>query len=296
MIANGYLVFMPELPEVETVRRGLAPIMEENAIERVEVRRNDLRLPVPRDFVPSLEGRTLKKLGRRAKYLVGEFYDGTILLIHLGMSGRILLDIDRKHYPTATLPNSPYIANKHEHIVFHLENGIIIRFYDPRRFGLMVLTDQAGLKNHKLIRHLGPEPIHHDFTGAVLASALRGRKTSIKAALLDQRVVAGVGNIYACEALFVAGISPRRIAGNVQGKRATTLAKSLRDVLLKAIDAGGSSINDHVSPSGELGYFQNFFSVYGREGYPCPKCDHGTSIASIKQSGRSTFYCPSCQR
>ncbi|MEE2661518.1 MAG: bifunctional DNA-formamidopyrimidine glycosylase/DNA-(apurinic or apyrimidinic site) lyase [Pseudomonadota bacterium] len=287
---------MPELPEVETVRRGLAPIMEGFAIERIEVRRNDLRVAVSDDFAPSLEGRTLKKLGRRAKYLVGEFDNGTILLAHLGMSGRILIDIDRGYNQTAELSNSAYLTKKHEHIVFYLENGATVGFYDPRRFGLMVLTDQAGFKNHQLIRDLGPEPINHDFTGAVLASALRRKKTSIKAALLDQRVVAGIGNIYACEALFLAGISPRRIASNVQGKRANKLAKSIRDVLLKAIDAGGSSINDHVSPSGDLGYFQHFFSVYGREGHPCPKSDCGRSIASIRQSGRSTFYCPNCQR
>ena len=287
---------MPELPEVETVRRGLVPIMEGYTIERIEVRRKDLRLAVPDDFAQCLEGRTLKKLGRRAKYLVGEFDNGTILLIHLGMSGRMLIDIDRKRYPTPKLSNSAYLTKKHEHIVFYLENGAAVRFYDPRRFGLMVLTDQAGLKNHQLIRHLGPEPLNNDFTGAVFSSALSKKKTSIKAALLDQRVVAGIGNIYACEALFHAGISPRRIACNVQGIRASRLVKSIRDVLLKAIDAGGSSINDHVSPSGDLGYFQHSFSVYGRAGHPCSKCDCVKPITSIRQSGRSTFYCPNCQR
>ena len=227
---------------------------------------------------------------------MGEFDDGTILLVHLGMSGRMLIDIDRKDDPKAKLSNSAHLTGKHEHIIFYLENGATIRFYDPRRFGLMVLTDQAGFKNHPLIRHLGPEPIDQDFTGPVLARALKSKKTSIKAALLDQRVVAGIGNIYACEALFAAGISPRRLACNVQGKRANKLAKSIRDVLLEAIDAGGSSINDHVLPGGDLGYFQHFFNVYGRAGHLCPKCNCGKPIASIKQSGRSTFYCSNCQR
>ena len=287
---------MPELPEVETVRRGLVPIMEGSCIERIEVRRTDLRFGVPDDFAQRLEGRKLEKLGRRAKYLVGEFDDGTILLVHLGMAGRMLIDNYPKHYSAPKLSNSTNFTRKHEHIVFYLDSGAAVRFYDPRRFGLMVLTDRESFKNHQLIRHLGPEPLNHDFTGDVLARALCRKKTQIKAALLDQRVVAGIGNIYACEALFSAGISPRRIASNVKGLRASRLVQSIQNVLLQAIDAGGSSINDHLLPSGDLGYFQHSFNVYDRAGYACPKCNSDRLIKKIKQFGRSTFYCPNCQR
>jgi formamidopyrimidine-DNA glycosylase len=184
----------------------------------------------------------------------------------------------------------------HEHIVFHVGNGTVIRFSDPRRFGLMVLTDRVGFENHKLIHHLGPEPTGADFTGPLLAARLKGRKTTIKAALLDQRVVAGVGNIYACEALYESGISPRRTAATVQGGRADRLAVAVREVLERAIRAGGSSLRDHLSPTGELGYFQHSFCVYGRTGKPCPSCDCGGAVQRIAQGGRSTFYCARRQR
>lgn len=287
---------MPELPEVETIRRGLARAMEGRRIENVEVRRSDLRLPVPVNFSERLKGRTLEKLGRRAKYLVGEFDDGTILLAHFGMSGRMMIDTtdDGNHIENAN--NSINVQKKHEHIVFYLGNGTVIRFCDPRRFGLMVLTDRNKIRNHKLIRHLGPEPTNKDFTGDILANALKGRKTPIKTALLDQQVVAGIGNIYASEALFEARISPRRAATNIQGQRAHRLAQSIRKVLIKAIDAGGSSINDHVAPSGELGYFQHFFNVYDRVGQSCLRPECGKKVRRINQSGRSTFYCGGCQR
>ncbi len=295
--ASRYLLDMPELPEVETVRRGLAEVMEGRRVEKVEVRRYDLRIPVPDDFARRLQGRTLETLGRRAKYLVGEFDDGTILLAHLGMSGRMIIETpeDDVQRP-GVFSYDPGSHARHEHIVFHVGNGTVIRFSDPRRFGLMTLTDREGFADHKLIRHLGPEPTGIDFTGPVLAARLRGKQTPIKAALLDQRVVAGVGNIYACEALYAAGISPRRQAATVQGRRADRLAAAVRDVLGEAIAAGGSSLRDHVAPTGELGYFQHRFKVYGRTGEPCPGCDCGQAVRRIVQSGRSTFYCAKRQR
>lgn len=288
---------MPELPEVETVRRGLAEVMEGRRFERIEVRRRDLRIPVPADFADRLQGRTLEKLGRRAKYLVGEFDDGMVLLVHLGMSGRMVIESpDDTGVQPGTFAHDPGRHSAHEHIVFHVGNGTVIRFSDPRRFGLMTLTDRDGLADHKLIRHLGPEPTGTDFTGPVLAARLKGKNTPIKAALLDQRVVAGVGNIYACEALYAAGLSPRRKAFTVQGARADRLAAAVREVLDDAIAAGGSSLKDHVAPTGELGYFQHSFKVYGREDEPCPGCDCGEAVRRMVQSGRSTFYCAKRQR
>lgn len=292
---------MPELPEVETVRRGLAEVMEGRRVERVEVRRYDLRIPVPEDFIDRLQGRTLEKLGRRAKYLVGEFDDGTVLLAHLGMSGRMVIETpaDRPGGPASgpgRFVHDPGGHGAHEHIVFHVGNGTVIRFSDPRRFGLMTLTDRDSFDDHKLIRHLGPEPVGPAFTGAVLAARLKGRNTPIKSALLDQRVVAGVGNIYACEALYAAGLSPRRKASTVQGARADRLASAVREVLDEAIAAGGSSLKDHVAPTGELGYFQHSFKVYGRTGEPCPDCDCGDAVQRLVQAGRSTFYCAQRQR
>ena len=284
--ASRYLSDMPELPEVETVRRGLAEVMEGRRVELVEVRRHDLRIPVPDDFALRLKGRTLEKLGRRAKYLVGEFDDGTVLLAHLGMSGRMIIETpdDSAQASPENRPGNfvhdPGKHARHEHIVFHVGNGTVIRFSDPRRFGLMTLTDRDSFAGHKLIRHLGPEPTGEDFTGPVLAAQLKGKHTPIKAALLDQRVVAGVGNIYACEALYAAGISPRRQASTVQGRRADRLAAAVREVLGEAIAAGGSSLRDHVAPTGE----------------PCPGCDCGQSVQRIVQSGRSTFYCAKRQR
>ena len=288
---------MPELPEVETVRRGLAEVMEGRRVERVEVRRYDLRIPVPDDFIDRLQGRTLERLGRRAKYLVGEFDDGTVLLAHLGMSGRMVIETpdDAPTGPGASA-HDPGGHGRHEHVVFHVGNGTAIRFSDPRRFGLMTLTDRAAFADHKLIRHLGPEPVGPDFTGPVLAARLKDKNTPIKSALLDQRVVAGVGNIYACEALYAAGLSPRRKASTVQGARADRLAAAVRNVLDEAIAAGGSSLKDHVAPTGELGYFQHSFKVYGRAGEPCPGCDCGKVVQRLVQAGRSTFYCAERQR
>ena len=286
---------MPELPEVETVRRGLAAAMEGRRIEGVEVRRHDLRIPVPAGFAERLRGRTLLRLGRRAKYLVGQFDDGTVLLAHLGMSGRILIDPADAGAAGAGSAD-PGRHRNHEHIVFRVGNGTTVRFSDPRRFGLMTLTDEDGFPDHPLIRNLGPEPLSADFTGPALAARLESRRTSVKAALLDQRVVAGVGNIYACEALYVARLSPRRTAATIRGVRAARLADAVRGVLRDAIEAGGSSLRDHVAPSGELGYFQHNFKVYGRDGKPCPDCECAASIRRIVQAGRSTFYCAARQR
>ncbi len=280
---------MPELPEVETVRRGLAAAMEGRRLERVTVNRGDLRRPLPADFSRRLEGRTVLRVGRRAKYLVIELDDGTVLLIHLGMSGRMVFD------PAGTgAEDRPRGA--HEHVVFETGNGTRVRFSDPRRFGLMDLTTEAELPGHPLLAHLGPEPLGEELTGPSLAGLLKGRRTPIKAALLDQTVIAGLGNIYVCESLFRAGISPRRSAANVQGARARRLAPAIKDVLTDAIAAGGSTLRDHVTPTGEIGYFQHSFRVYGRAGEICFNPDCTATIRRIVQSGRSSFYCPSCQR
>ena len=286
---------MPELPEVETVRRGLAAAMEGRRIEAVEVRRRDLRVPVPDGFAERLRGRTLVRLGRRAKYLVGRFDDGTVLLAHLGMSGRILIDEAGGGDPAAD-GAGPGRHGAHEHVVFRVGNGAVVRFSDPRRFGLMTLTDEDGFPDHPLIRNLGPEPLSDGFTGAALAARHEGRRLTVKAALLDQRVVAGVGNIYACEALHAARLSPRRTAATIRGARADRLAGAVKAVLLDAIEAGGSSLRDHVAPSGELGYFQHSFKVYGRDGEPCPARGCAAPVRRIVQAARSTFYCGACQR
>ncbi len=281
---------MPELPEVETVRRGLATVMEGRPFAHVRVNRADLRVRLPDGFADALAGRVISRLDRRAKYLLIHCDDGTVLIVHLGMSGRMIID------DVSGRGGPPGPDGKHEHVVFKVGNGTLIRFADPRRFGLMALTSEDELARHPMLAHLGPEPTGEDFTGRVLAERLAGRNTPIKSALLDQRNVAGLGNIYVCEALFMAGLSPRRKAATVQGARAERLAKSIREVLADAIAAGGSTLRDHVAPSGELGYFQHRFKVYGREGEACPGCDCGESVRRIVQAGRSTFYCAKRQR
>ncbi len=279
---------MPELPEVETVCRGLAPAWEGRRFLRVEARRPDLRFPLPLDMSARLEGRRVERIARRAKYILVHLDDGTVLIAHLGMSGRFLID------------DEPVPPGRHDHVIFTVEGGPVVRFNDARRFGMMDLTDLASLDQHRLLAGLGPEPLSNDFNGPVLAAALKGRNTPIKAALLDQKVVAGIGNIYACEALFHAGLSPRRKAATVQRRRAERLAASVRAVLTEAIAAGGSSLRDYVRPNGELGYFQHRWAVYGREGEPCPGCDcapgPGEGVRRIVQSGRSTFFCSRRQR
>ena len=284
---------MPELPEVETVRRGLIPIMEGQVLSRVVARRPDLRFPIPDGFGQQLTGRRVVRLDRRAKYLLIHFDSGVVLIWHLGMSGRVLI-----------FERDPPPEEKHDHIIFETESGAVVRFNDTRRFGFVDLVDGDALDTYPMIAKLGPEPLDDSFDGAALALRLKNRKTPIKAALLDQSVVAGLGNIYVSEALHRAGISPRRLAGTVQGGRAVKLIVAIKQVLRDAIAAGGSSLRDHRQPNGELGYFQHSFVVYDRAGQPCPRCDHGGDhggdcggvIQQIVQSGRSSFYCAKCQK
>ncbi|MCZ6721941.1 MAG: bifunctional DNA-formamidopyrimidine glycosylase/DNA-(apurinic or apyrimidinic site) lyase [Alphaproteobacteria bacterium] len=275
---------MPELPEVETVRRGLSSHLEGHRFVRVLQRRADLRLPFPDRFAARLEGRRVEGTGRRGKYLLIHLDDGNSLIVHLGMSGRLVIG-DRRMPPKA-----------HDHAVFETDNGCVITYNDHRRFGLMILCPTGALGEHPLLRSLGPEPLASGFDGAVLAARLKGKRTPIKAALLDQKVVAGLGNIYASESLFRAGLSPRRRAYTVQGARARRLAQAIRAVLEDAIAAGGSSLRDYVQVDGELGYFQHRFAVYGREGEPCPGCDCQAGIRHLVQTNRSTYYCPKRQR
>jgi formamidopyrimidine-DNA glycosylase len=278
---------MPELPEVETIRRGLAAVLEGRRIARVTVRRSDLRRPLPAGFAGRVEGRRITGIGRRAKYLLISLDDDTVLLAHLGMSGRMVIE-------NGAATRAAHLT--HAHVSFETDDGTIVRFSDPRRFGLMDLVPAAALDAHVLLAGLGPEPTGNEFDGALLAARLAGKRTPIKAALLDQRVVAGLGNIYVSESLYRSGISPKRLAKTVQGERAERLAGAIRAVLADAIAAGGSSLRDHVSATGELGYFQHRFEVYDREGQPCPGCDCGKGVRRIVQSGRSTFYCAARQR
>ncbi len=276
---------MPELPEVETICRGLAPRLVGRRFIEVQVRRPGLRLPFPDDMALRLTGRRVTALTRRAKYLLMQLDDGAVLIIHLGMSGRmVILDA----------PGSS--PGRHDHVIFVTDDQIQVVFNDPRRFGLMTLSRAAELEGHPLLAELGPEPLDPAFTGKALAARLAGRKSPIKAALLDQRVVAGLGNIYVSEALFYAGVSPLRPAGEVSGATAQRLAKAIRKVLRAAIAAGGSSLRDYVQASGELGYFQHDFAVYGRTGQPCPGCDCQVAstggVVRLTQGNRSTFWCP----
>ena len=286
---------MPELPEVETVRRGLLAVMEVRPITQVLVRRGDLRRPLPDGFAAALAGRTVTAIDRRAKYLLIRLDDGAVVIAHLGMSGRMVIDHAGDVAPPGVFAHevSDVQAARHEHVVFHVGNGTTVRFSDPRRFGLMDLVPGSALDAHPLLAGLGPEPLDEAFDGAALGARLAGKRTPIKSALLDQRVVAGLGNIYVCEGLFAARLSPRRSAHTVQRRRADRLTAAIKAVLLDAIAAGGSTLRDHVAPSGEIGYFQHRFQVYGREGAPCPAC--AAPVRRIVQSGRSTFFCASCQ-
>jgi formamidopyrimidine-DNA glycosylase len=288
---------MPELPEVETVRRGLAPAMEGARFAKVEVRRGDLRWPLPKGFAQRLDGKTVEGLGRRAKYLLADLSSGEVLLMHLGMSGSFRVGKDAK---PGVYYHERSKSTAHDHIVFHMSNGATVTFNDPRRFGSMKLVPRAKLDQEPLLRSLGPEPLGNEFDAAMLAKACVGKKTSLKAALSDQRVVAGLGNIYVCEALFRAQLSPKRRASTIadrHGKpnsRAERLVDAIKAVLGDAIEAGGSSLRDHRRADGSLGDFQHNFRVYDREGEPCRNCKG--RIKRIVQVGRSTFYCPSCQK
>jgi formamidopyrimidine-DNA glycosylase len=289
---------MPELPEVETVRLGLLPALEGHRFTKVETRRHDLRLPFPRDFAKRLTGRRVVRLKRRAKYLLAELDNGETLVIHLGMSGRFAVyakgqsgQIGHFFY-TAVAPG----LGKHDHVVMETDAPARLVFTDHRRFGLMTLIDTARLDEDKLFRGLGAEPLSDAFDAATLARALKGKKTPIKSALLDQRVIAGLGNIYVCEALHRAGISPKRQAAKVPKAAIAPLVRAIKAVLAEAIKAGGSSLRDYKKADGELGYFQHHFAVYGREGEACSKKGCTGTIRRIVQSGRSTFYCPKCQK
>lgn len=279
---------MPELPEVETVRRGLAPHLEGRVIARAEARRPDLRWPLPPDLVQVLTGARVTGLRRRSKYILADLEDRGSLLLHLGMSGRMLIE----DQAPGDFHRDPAILPRHDHVVFWNDLGTRITFNDARRFGMVDLIAPGA--QHPLLAHLGPEPLDPDFTPQVLTRAFAGRRTPVKAALLDQRIVAGLGNIYVSEALFRAGIDPRRLAGQVTAPQIAALVGHIRAVLDEAIAAGGSSLRDHRQASGELGYFQHSFRVYDRAGAPCPNgC--GGAVERIVQSGRSSYFCPRCQ-
>lgn len=293
---------MPELPEVETVRRGLQPAMEGSKILKAEARRKDLRFPFQKDFIARLEGQTITGLGRRAKYLMADLNSGDVLLMHLGMSGsfRVLKPEGaaapgKFHYPRSE-------DRAHDHVVFHMSSGAAVVFNDPRRFGYMKIIARNAIEDEPLLKGLGPEPLGNEFGAAMLARSCHNKKTSLKAALLDQRVVAGLGNIYVCEALFRSHLSPRRLAATLATKKAepTDHAKRLVDaihsVLNQAIKAGGSSISDHRLTNGDLGYFQHSFQVYDREGETCRTSGCGGIVKRFTQNGRSTFWCPKCQK
>lgn len=299
---------MPELPEVETVRRGLQPVMEGAKILDAEARRPDLRFPFQPDFVARLKGQVVTGLGRRAKYLMADLASGDVLLMHLGMSGSFrVIKPDNEaapgefHYPRAK-------DSAHDHVLFRMSSGADIVFNDPRRFGYMKVIARHALEDEPLLRGLGPEPLGNEFDAAMLARSCEGKTTSLKAALLDQRVVAGLGNIYVCEALHRSHLSPRRIAATLATKgrkgigggeptdHARRLVSAIHTVLNDAIKAGGSSLRDHRQTSGELGYFQHSFKVYDREGETCKTPGCGGTVKRFTQNGRSTFWCPKCQK
>ena len=289
---------MPELPEVETVRRGLLPAMEGRVIERAQINRPDLRWPFPEGMRERLEGERILALRRRSKYILADLSSRESLLIHLGMSGRMLVSgrvLGEFHQDVGVTDDHP-APQKHDHVILDLEGGARVTFNDARRFGAMDLLDTATAEDHWLLRDLGPEPLGNSFDGPYLVARLTGKGSPIKTALLDQRIVSGLGNIYVCEVLHRAGINPRRKAGQISEARVSGLVPIIREVLSEAIEAGGSSLKDYRQADGELGYFQHVFRVYDREGAPCvtPVC--GGTVHRIVQGGRSTFYCPRCQR
>jgi len=287
---------MPELPEVETVRRGLIPVMEGQRIAKAIQNRPDLRWPLPERFVERLTGKRIERIGRRGKYLLLDLDSGEALIVHLGMSGRFLLHTSDSVREGATFHQAVGSeSGKHDHVVLEIEGGNRAVFNDARRFGAMDLWPTDTIETHKFFSGMGPEPLSNSFSGAYLAEAFANRKTSLKAALLDQRRVAGLGNIYVCEALFGAKLSPTRAAGSLTSKEHTRLAKVIREVLATAIDAGGSSLRDFHGASGELGYFQHAFKVYDREGKRCTRRGCSGTIIRLVQSARSTYYCGTCQ-
>jgi len=297
---------MPELPEVETVMRGLETVLTGKRIAQVRLARGDLRFPFPPDFAKRIEGRLVLRLMRRAKYILAFLEGGEVLILHLGMSGRFTI-IDAKgrmqalgeFYDESAAPDGG--RGPHDHVVFTREDGLRVVYTDPRRFGLMDLVGETSLASHKLLAEIGVEPLGNEFDALYLAEAFRGKKAPLKAALLDQRLIAGLGNIYVCEALHRASLSPKRRAGSLVTKkghdpRLEDLVRHIRAVLTEAIAAGGSTLRDFLHPQGEKGSFQQVFAVYDREGEKCPRRRCGGTIKRIVQSGRSTFYCPRCQK
>ncbi|WP_112662102.1 bifunctional DNA-formamidopyrimidine glycosylase/DNA-(apurinic or apyrimidinic site) lyase [Microvirga flavescens] len=293
---------MPELPEVETVRRGLAPAMTGARFSKVEQRRPDLRFPFPDRFAERLEGQEVVSLGRRAKYLLADLSSGEVLIMHLGMSGRFLVTMDGTTREPGSFHHDPGKASPHDHVVFTLSNGATVTYNDTRRFGFMDLVPRTEIETCRHFAGMGIEPLGNELSGETIARLFADRRTPLKAALLDQSLIAGLGNIYVCEALFRAGLHPQAPAGSLATKagkptaKAHELADIIRDVLTEAVKAGGSTLRDHAQVDGTLGYFQHTFRVYDREGEACvtPRCT-GT-VARLVQSGRSTFYCPQCQR
>lgn len=293
---------MPELPEVETVRRGLEPVLVGARLDRVDQRRADLRFPFPENFAARLTGRGVTSLARRAKYLLAHMEGGEVLIMHLGMSGRFFIARPRSNARMAGEFLHPAGGDaRHDHVVFSVSNGATVTYNDARRFGFMLLAREDELEGHKLMLGLGAEPLGEELTPDYLAARCRGKQTSLKAALLDQRIVAGLGNIYVCEALHRAQLSPRRPAGSlakrsgVASSRAIRLVPAIKAVLDEAIEAGGSTLRDYQTPQGDLGYFQHAFAVYGREGLECARPGCRGTIRRIVQGARSTFYCPRCQ-
>lgn len=276
---------MPELPEVETVRRGLTPVMEGKMILRADVNRPNLRWPFPDQMAERLTGKVIERLRRRSKYILADLDSGETLLIHLGMSGKMLIT-------TAPHPETA----KHDHVVFHMQDGARVAFNDARRFGAMDMAATADMADHKLLTSIGPEPLGNEFDESYLVDRLKGKNSPIKNVLLDQRIVAGLGNIYVCEVLLRAGVLPTRKAGEMSAPKVRSLVPIIRDVLNEAIESGGSSLKDYRQADGELGYFQHRFRAYGREGEPCVTAGCDGKIQRIVQAGRSTFYCAQCQR
>jgi len=283
---------MPELPEVETVMRGLEPVMVGQKIRYADIRRPDLRWPFPDNMSQRLSGAKILRLHRRSKYILCDLDSGETLLIHLGMSGRMTIS----HELLGNFQYKPSTPAKHDHVILDLQDGARISFNDARRFGAMDLIDTKNLFDHNLIKLLGPEPLGNEFNTPYLYSKLKGKAAPIKSALLDQRIVSGLGNIYVCESLWRAGINPKRLSGRVSRKKIDVLVPIIRDVLREAISAGGSSLKDHRQTNGDLGYFQHSFAVYGREGKKCNSANCSELIKRIVQSGRSSFYCAKCQK
>jgi len=283
---------MPELPEVETIMRGISPFLEGATIRKIKLNRADLRWAFPENFASRLKGAKVLNLKRRSKYILINLSTGETLLIHLGMSGKILVSdskIGNYFY------ESPRLAN-HDHVIFELNDGKIITYNDPRRFGAMDLAKTDDLNNHKFLEKLGPEPLGNNFNSNYLKIKLSKKESPIKNVLLDQSVVAGLGNIYVCEALFMSGISPKKIACKISKNKCEELVQNIRAILISAIEAGGSSLKDFTDIQGNSGYFQFKFYVYGRENEFCKKTTCNRKIKRISQSGRSSFYCPYCQR